>query len=489
MTEKNEIAFRLENLIYIIKTFIDECKRTGRVDCKKYQGKIQLAVDVSIQVKVEDIAYESGKIREIKKEKQTIIGPSWLSLEHIIEDCILGFEEYIEAAEYLSNLYQFIDGRKAIRIFVKKALRVLLSEEKDAVGKIKTNKILTDFLDGLSEQSIKYGAKGFIYGITLEMEKLQINIGEVKVILRKLIREDFEFKGSVEDFIKSQEEVSFVPLEPSAKLEIEFPDNSGRNIYSQVQKTLTVLRLFKVGSVDFFKMEEYSNSMMDKEFIDLDEYNYKTTSNQYISSVSSFKRILGSYNIDNENLPALERFFKMIFYKVPLDFCDINVSRNYLGISYERYVSALLEDGSVERRIATAVMGLESIYLTENMELKYRLGSRSARVLSAWSDEESDFYPIRIRSLIGLAYDIRSAFVHGDKPDKSLLKKLDKNCSGIDHLLDLTLNYLRTSICLCIILNVEKKEFVSQIDDSMIDETSLINLKRKLLSVTELLKA
>lgn len=318
-----------------------------------------------MEVKVKDILYESGKIRTLKTEQQTTFGPSWLSLEHIIEDCILDLEEYVEVVVYLSNLHQFIDIKKATQIFVKKVLRALLSEENDTE---KVNKILTDFSDVLSGEPVMYGAKGFIYGITLEMDSLQIDISEIKVLLRKLIRKDFEFKGSLDDFIKLQEERNFVPLMPSAKLEIEFPDNSGKNIYSQVQRMLAVLRLFKVGSVDYFRMEEYSNSIIDEEFIDLDRDSYKMSSTQHISSIGSFKRVLDSYNITNEDLFDLESFSRALFYKIPSNFYDVDINRDYLGISYERYVSALLEDGTTERRIATAVMGLGSIYLTENMD-------------------------------------------------------------------------------------------------------------------------
>lgn len=111
-----------------------------------------------------------------------------------------------------------------------------------------------------------------------------------------------------------------------------------------------------------------------------------------------------------------------------------------------------------------------------------------ARILSILSDKKSDFSPIFIRTSIGLAYDIRSAFVHGDKPDRSLLNKLNKQYSGVSHLLNLTLNYLRISISLSLLLNLDKKEFVSQIDNSMIDEDSLLNLSEKLLSIKKLLK-
>jgi hypothetical protein len=132
-------------------------------------------------------------------------------------------------------------------------------------------------------------------------------------------------------------------------------------------------------------------------------------------------------------------------------------------------------------------MGLESIYLTENMELKYRLSMRAARVLGILFDAQKELSPNFIKSLIGLSYDIRSTFVHGDALEKGLLKKVKDQYSDLQNILILTLNYLRISILLCIILNFNKKDFVSCIDGALINESDLEKLREKVFPLKEIL--
>ena len=79
-------------------------------------------------------------------------------------------------------------------------------------------------------------------------------------------------------------------------------------------------------------------------------------------------------------------------------------------IAYQRYSEALLSWGvTVERRISDVVIGLESLLLSENDGLSYRLRLRVAKLLATIG-----FDPYRIRDAIKRAYEVRSAFLHGD---------------------------------------------------------------------------
>ncbi|MBD1911714.1 MULTISPECIES: HEPN domain-containing protein [unclassified Leptolyngbya] len=485
MIEESVILQRISGFLNTLKEFVLNCKNTRAIDCGKYQGNIRLASNVVVEVKATNVSYEEGKLRNLKLEQSVLFGPHWGSVEYIFEDCILNSDEYLTLLNDLENLYQFTEAQKNFPLFVRRVIRTLLEGEQDTDEKL--NELSSLCLNSFYGRPFKYGSESFIYGIELELGNIQLEVHQIKVRISKLTNEDFEFKGSVDELIKLEKERNFAPRIPLAKLEVEFDGFSRGDIYPKTQKIITALRLFRVGSVDYNCMREYSNSLTDEEFLSLNEYGYKTATIKYFSNVGNLNRAFDTYQIKEEELPSLEAFLGMIYLEIPHNFYGGDLKKNYLSISYDRYVTALLDGQSLEYRIASAVMGLESIYLTESMELKYRLSVRAARVLSIWSDKNSNFSPGKIKLLISYAYDIRSAFVHGDEPNKDLPKKIKNYVPDINHFLLVILGYLRISIALHLMLKISKKDFVAQIDNSLIDDDCLYLLKEKILAFKEVI--
>ncbi len=133
-----------------------------------------------------------------------------------------------------------------------------------------------------------------------------------------------------------------------------------------------------------------------------------------------------------------------------------------------RYQDALLKPEAVENKIAYGIMGLEALYLKakEREELSHRLAQRIAKIFEVLGEQ-----PVKIYNLIKKGYDIRSSFVHGSI--------LHGNLQEMKSLLDSTLELLRKSILVFLQVRKEKEkdEFLSLIDNSLLDDQALGRLK------------
>ncbi len=111
-------------------------------------------------------------------------------------------------------------------------------------------------------------------------------------------------------------------------------------------------------------------------------------------------------------------------------------------------------------------MGLEALYLQKKEEgtLTRRLGQRVGKIMSFF-----DKPPIKVKGIIGDAYEIRSAVVHGSK-----LKEESRQ-----PILEDVIEYLQLSIITFLEMNEEKSksDFLSLIDHSLLEKKAHEKLK------------
>src|SRR2546422_822861 len=93
-----------------------------------------------------------------------------------------------------------------------------------------------------------------------------------------------------------------------------------------------------------------------------------------------------------------------------------------LTIAHTRYKEALFETPLFENRVATAMMGLEALFLDETQELSYRLSVRVSKTISFLKRD-----PFEVRETIKDAYSIRSKFAHGNVLTHKDRRKLTAN--------------------------------------------------------------
>lgn len=169
-----------------------------------------------------------------------------------------------------------------------------------------------------------------------------------------------------------------------------------------------------------------------------------------------FKRFIGflkstryeytvPYYLNKKDVENFLQFWKNEYLPVKHDenhFLNISISR-FCNFRYTDWTEGLLD----------LVISLESLYLTENDELSYRLSIRTASLLGLGKGvTKKDI----IRNFIKKAYDIRSDIVHGGRADWKIINKIDPDLKPYDFVAEVK-EYVRESIVRFLAINRLKK--------------------------------
>lgn len=361
----------------------------------------------------------------------------------------------------LSNIFGKERVSFALERFVQKLTSDFFTRQKLSEEDI--DLFVTTFLKDLKEEPLKYGAKVELDGIVILPERIEFKIGDTIIILRQTKIEDLEKEFPVYGF----------PMEPylktpSAILNIEFLGRQANEIQLKVEQAIAILRLFKVGSVKYISYHMHSESITDV------TASGTLTAREAVSALEKSQ-------ITEEDVQKLKKFWQVMIKALPLGFYELGEARlDHITIAYKRYCDALLQNGVLERRIANAVMGLESLFLKggETQELIYRLSIRIAKIFSLLG-----YNSYKVKEIIRDAYKVRSLFVHGGHLSYREKRKLNDKYSDIRSFLLSLLDYLRISIIIMIFVKKEKEEFLDLIDDSLVDENKEKQLMNLLNSV------
>jgi len=241
---------------------------------------------------------------------------------------------------------------------------------------------------------------------------------------------------------------------PSAILEIDITTKDEKDSREYVNRIFNSLRLYKLGSV--YSQESIST----KETIiwpmgahrGWERINYST-----------FRK----YTVKNLEVDTFVNFTNTIEQKLNFD----KEGKKYRSffISIERFNLALLESVDIDRKLMTAVMGLESLFTFEKDrgENAFKLGIRVARLLG-----NLNFDAAEVRTLTERAYNFRNKVVHGSYISQESKKKMNEIFPPI-------LNYLRVSLII-FLLNQEigKDKMIEIIDTSTISDIQNEELKK-----------
>jgi len=401
------------------------------------------------KVKVKEFRYTDKGIESVPRQITYTIKNSWLPTAVRITESIKKSTEYSEALKLLTKILgKEFRAQVYLEQFVRKLTLQRLTKQKSSKSEI--DSFLAIFLKNLNEEPIKYGAHVKLEGIVMQPEKIEFEIAGMTILLRKTKIEDFEeqypaFRHTLEPF----------HLVPSAILNIEFFGRSANEITERVEQAVTILRLFKVMSAKYISYDLYSESITD------------IGASGRLTKLWPEKALEIS-KITNKEAQKLEEFWKRMIVVLPANLYSHKETQvNHISIAYRRYCDALLLNGTIERRIANSIMGLESLFLKrcERQELKYRLSIRVAKILSLLKVKDK---PSKIRQAVRNGYNIRSLFVHGS------LSSNKKSDIIYRELLLSIMKYLRVSILTMILTKTftdkKKEELINLIDDALIEE-------------------
>ncbi|MCX6245255.1 MAG: HEPN domain-containing protein [Bacteroidetes bacterium] len=318
--------------------------------------------------------------------------------------------------------------------------------------------IVAVFINDLNKTAPLWNIKLFVDGLWLNEEVIKLSNN---ILIRKPIDSDF-------DFIQPVSLLNIVgPNEPdSCASIIEFAGkfDSEKKVNQYVDKIITSLRIFNLGSIEIKSRIYMPNSILTRNPI---------SSNQ--SSFSQYKYELTSTNSENLN-QFINYFLEFLPAKsLQKDIHELNPI--YIGI--DRYMEAISKSVSQEKRITSTITALEALLLkgNERSELSHRLSQRVSYLLRYFNE-----HPVKVYNTIKRAYDIRSTYIHGSilPPDgrKDLADIQNKVCSAVRRVLLIFIEFTKT---------IKKDELISKIDNAIIDESAHKKVSQE-ISKLELLK-
>jgi hypothetical protein len=334
------------------------------------------------------------------------------------------------------------------------------------LDELKIERIIRNFLKDISQEPINFKASIALEGITLQVEKIEFDVENMHIVLRQTQIEDLEqitraYPGQTSHQLN-------LHRQPSAILIIESEEDFPFRIQEKVEQAVSILRLFKVGEVDYIYYKMESEAVLGRR--------------GFCGTFSSLKNLVPSkkYLVTSEDVKDLKDFWRIMINLLPENLYNLSKKElNHLTIAYARYCDALLRSSAWQEKVTNGVIGLESLIVFEDTEIAYRFKMRSAKIMSLFG-----YSAIEVKKDLKLAYDLRSAFVHGD--DNGLEKKsksITTEYSSDQNFLIKILEYLRTFIIIMIFLfddpdfikekngkrTFKKQDFLAIVDDSFID--------------------
>src|SRR5258707_11355024 len=416
MTNQNETDPRpdsaTQNALAALEILIQKIALT--VDEGKREGVLRPTEELYSRYPVDEQSIKEGEFglervnyatEEITKDfwltpTRTVLwrlqeSPEWMANLTMLEQTRLSAEEAKRLLESLAHCitYKFLETDDD-------------AQRRDYVAR--QTEVLRKHLDN---ELFRHTSQVRLVGLVPPSSPIEFKCADVDVLLRRPERADLV-----------EEQFAFIdrewpPSTPTAILTLSKTVERENEVQQLVWRAITVLRLFRAGSVRELSYTDESDSFF--------ALGGTLKSHRHYARVAT--AVLGE-----EDGAAFENFWTRIMPQLPNEGYGHNRERVVsTDISYNRYSDALLSWGMpVERRISDAVIGLESLFLSEMDELSYRLRLRVAKLLGIFG-----FVSGSVKDTVGLAYEVRSCFLHGSLVSRKVLTKIERQHVSLDKLI------------------------------------------------------
>lgn len=418
-------------------------------------GEIQQETSIEVRWKIDGFQYTSDGPRHSQARGEEVEVTHWSRGSLLLSRRLHNFPLFNEILDLSKKNFPNDDHYSTFVGYLQHVISKALMTGTE--NKIDLEPIAEVVIKEIKREPILRGAIIELDGIIMMTSSIEFNAEGLNVKLRQTAASDLKNY----DIRYSAKDAFAIP--PSAILEISFLGKAVYEIQANIQKALTILRLFKVGSVMDLSYKMFSDSVR--------------PDNQGRVSHANRLSPLETYKLSDEDAEPLKSFW--ISLSLEYDRVFKSTEPTPVAIATDRYFDVLLKNGSPDARIAHAVMSLESLYLLNNDELSYRLSMGIAKIFGLFDDD-----PVKLKKLIQTAYNIRSKFVHGSHPTKNEQNEITKHYGGLAQMLALLLPYVRKSIILSIFTKKEKADFSNLINNSMISD----NAHKLLASLVDPLK-
>lgn len=337
------------------------------------------------------------------------------------------------------------------RLTGRVALNILQAKAKTPTDCIK---YVIAFLKDLNGEAQEYRAEVQLKGLILQPRSIQL---DDNTRLRRPNRSDFEretplsFAAAV-GIRQLEDPTAFLHTKVYAKADTAIDLSAAMKLQHEIDREIGILRLFRVGSVQYIKCSTSTDSII-----------------HIAGGTQTRIRPLGSdkYLITKGDVKLLKAFWaNMKKIELPSSvYSGTQKEPDELSIAHDRYGDSL--EGSVfEKRVSSAVMGLEALYLGEDPkergEPRYKLSMRVGKLLSLIG-----YNPSEVKKKVRDAYDIRSTYVHGGTLKQRGKQEYERKHGDLEKFSRAIMDYLRASI-VALLKRPNKNSLIQIIDDSFL---------------------
>jgi hypothetical protein len=393
---------------------------------------------------------------------------SWLAAIGKISRSISKTREYKIGRDLLDEFTKSTEAKILLNELVASLASKVLDRGTSKEIEEYSRGLVSTLIKRLKWEAVTFRAEVHLQGIAVLCDPIEFKLGQTEILLRRTNEADFQQVHPWHDFIRPRvlELVENHHSLPSAVLGIKANTPYPRHLDESVEQSITILRLFKVGSVEFI---------------------WWRSTPEYLVGLHGGRRhtklpdALEQFAIGAADVERLKSFWQKMSEGLTATLPNLYASAiTPLDVAYQRYSEALLTRGFVERRISTTVMGLESLFLKggEKTEIAFRLRTRVARALGSIG-----YDPYAAKTSINDAYEVRSHYVHGDNLKAKSRRQIESRHESLDKLLRTVLDQLRVTMVVLIFTKLTKEDWIDLLDHSLIDDAKGLQLQEKLIPI------
>ncbi|MBI2184990.1 MAG: hypothetical protein HYU39_08550 [Thaumarchaeota archaeon] len=299
-------------------------------------------------------------------------------------------------------------------------------------------------VDGLVERMIghlkgepcEYTPRALIQGVIVKSGLVKI---AANIDLRKVA------KGDLDDMKNAFSPNSGESMSTDSILEAVVKTKNPREVQKIIKQTTAILRLYREGAVDTISYRlncQCIEGMGDQ----IDSLDLRQSKPKYVIGMDESSDLNRFYDALSKRWTIAESWGE---------------ASDPVSIAFYYYSDSLLRLVPDEWRLATAIMGLEALYLTDKAEVGYKLATRIARLMNV-TGLDGEIVQRTIRD----AYRYRSMLVHGSSFTQKEREK-------VMTLLSTVWDCLRTSIIIFLLAGDSKPAFKESIIRTI--DSSLVN--------------
>lgn len=423
---------------------VSEGKAAGRfqqTDTAKYRRQL-----------VDGFSYTESGVSFRSVTSEILERPTWSAALGQISEAVKASSAYGSASAILTTVARTAAGDRLLDGLTVNVSQIVLESTEGSDCQEYLKNTVAAIIKHVKREPLTYKSVARLMGVSLLCKPLALGLDNTEISLRATTLEDLQTEQPWHELMSYHRIWESLP---SAILTVKLNSSGAQFLQEAVEESVAILRLFRVGGVRYISYDMEAEFLPDPMVAG--------------SILSGGREVTGeSYVVREADLPHLAEFWRQMSRMQPPSISPFSATKaaDAIGIAYQRYSDSLLISGTVEQRISTAMMGLEALFLrgAEKNEIGYRLRTRVAKV---WGLLGRD--PNTAVRVVSDAYEIRSAFVHGDVISAKARRAIERRHGDFRTVLRALLEQLRVTIVLHIILKLNKNEWLDLLDGSLVD--------------------